>query len=69
MGTILPPVANTAELSDAVKRVPAPLRDDAIQEAWVAHLSKQCPVKAVQSFASREKYLLRRGQPLPDQES
>jgi hypothetical protein len=51
----LPPFANPEVLSAALSRVPVGLREDAIQEAWVAHLEGGDPLDAIQRFDTRER--------------
>lgn len=55
MGDILlPPVADPGRLQAELARVPARHREDAIQEAWLAHLENRDAVNAVMAFHMRE---------------
>lgn len=54
MGTLLPPVVDAARLNSELLLVPARHREDAIQEAWVAHLEGRDVIQAVKSFGVRE---------------
>lgn len=36
--------------------VPSEAREDAVQESWVAYLAGRDPVRAVNSFAHRERW-------------
>ena len=56
----LPPVTNAAKLSLELRLVPRPVREDAVQEAWLAFLSGHDPARAVNTFAQRERRLRRR---------
>lgn len=53
---ILPPLEDSK--AEALRRrislVPVRHREDAIQEAWGAHLSGDCPMKAVARFKTSE---------------
>jgi hypothetical protein len=42
------------DFQHALSMVPARMRDDALQEAWVAHLSGGCPLKAMATYRKRE---------------
>jgi hypothetical protein len=44
----------TPQCETALKRVDESMRDDALQEAWVAHLEKRDPVAAIWAFVKRE---------------
>lgn len=50
----LPPCENAEKLAAAVAGVHKTRRDEAIQEAWVAHLEGRCPWQAVWAFDRRE---------------
>ena len=39
------------------------MREDALQEAWIAHLSGGDPAKAIHAFAEREKFRQRHRKP------
>lgn len=54
----LPPVDG---LEDELKLVPASLRDDAVQEAWVAYLEHQSPANAISAFRRKEAAAQRHG--------
>jgi hypothetical protein len=55
MDTTLPPVKNMASLQREVSMVPERHRNDAVQEAWLAHLSGESATAAVQRFVKRER--------------
>jgi len=44
----------TPSCEQALRLVPLRHRDDAIQEAWVAHLEKRDPVQAINTYVVRE---------------
>ena len=50
----LPPTADQSHLSRELQLVRTPDKDDALQEAWVAHLEGRNPARAVSTFAQRE---------------
>jgi hypothetical protein len=39
----------------ALAGVPERMREDAMQEAWVAHLSGKCPILAMSAYRRRER--------------
>ena len=51
-----PPVTGNAlrSLQAAIKRVPERYRQDAVQEAWLAHLEGRSPASAVAEYRRRE---------------
>lgn len=53
--TPLPPIASIDELKSALAHVSERHRDDAIQEAWVAHLEGKDPIRAVFRYAKAER--------------
>lgn len=55
MGLALPPVSDTGQFETQLAKVPARMREDALQEAWVAHLSGGDPLKSLWSFVKRER--------------
>lgn len=50
MVTPIPPSVDKERWATELKLVPRRMRDDAIQEAWVAHLEGRDPVKALIAF-------------------
>ena len=50
----LPKIPNLTSLQAEIRLVPERHREDAIQEAWAAHLCGDCPIKAVGRFKKRE---------------
>lgn len=50
----LPPVRDQAALLTELLLVPGALREDALQEAWVAHLEGGSAARAVARFNMRE---------------
>lgn len=54
MELLFPPVANIDQLKREVSALPKSLREDAVQEAWSAHLAGGNAVAAVWAFAKRE---------------
>jgi hypothetical protein len=62
----LPPTKHRQALESALAKVPRRLREDAIQEAWVAHLSGKNPANAIRSFARRELEYDKRHVELPE---
>ncbi|MCK4659963.1 MAG: hypothetical protein KAV82_10620 [Phycisphaerae bacterium] len=58
----LPPNLDIAQLELELRFVPGPLKPDAVQEAWIAHLDGRSPVLAVKAFAERERRYRRRVQ-------
>jgi hypothetical protein len=55
MGYDLPPTRECDRLRKELRLVPAELKADAVQEAWLAHLQGECPVQAVKTYAQRER--------------
>jgi hypothetical protein len=60
MGLSLPPVSNTGQFEAQLAKVPARMREDALQEAWVAHLSGEDAVRALWRYAKRERRIEQR---------
>lgn len=60
MSSILPPVTDDRKLALELRLVMAPDREDAIQEAWLAHLEGRNPVRAINTYARRERRYRRR---------
>ena len=50
----LPPVKDSVALLRRLRAVPARRRDDAIQEAWLAHLEGRDVIQAISTFNTRE---------------
>ena len=50
-----------------LKWAPSHLRDDALQEAWIAHLQGDDPLKAARNFLQRERRSRRRVARMLDQ--
>jgi hypothetical protein len=55
MGLHLPPVSNTGQFEAQLSQVPARLREDALQEAWVAHLDGRDPLQVMWKYVQRER--------------
>jgi len=55
MHNLLAPVRDVSRLLVELRFVPHWDRTDAVQEAWVAHLSGQSPARAANTFARRER--------------
>lgn len=55
MSIALPPSAALPRLALELRFVRSAERDDAAQEAWVAHLEGRDPAKAVSNFRHRER--------------
>jgi len=53
--TTLPPTTEIDRLRLELRLAPHRMRDDAVQEAWVAFLSGRDPARAVNTFARRER--------------
>ena len=43
------------KLKTEIRLIPETLKQDAIQEAWLAHLGDKCPIKAVKRYAEQER--------------
>jgi hypothetical protein len=56
----LPSTRDAARLGAELRLVPHAGREEAVQEAWLAHLSGRSPVRAVNTFARRERRRRRR---------
>jgi hypothetical protein len=55
MGTTLPPTTERHRLTLELRLSPRLDRDDALQEAWLAHLEGRDAARAVNTFARRER--------------
>ena len=55
MTRALPPICEPERLLAELGQVPSEAREDAVQESWVAYLAGRDPVRAVNSFAHRER--------------
>lgn len=51
----LPPTNNPERLKTQILAIARCDQEDALQEAWVAHLQGECPVRAVWRYAKRER--------------
>jgi len=51
----LPPSCDAARFEEELSIVPHADREEAVQEAWLAHLSGRSPARAVNTFAKRER--------------
>ena len=60
MDATLPPVRDADRLVFELRLVPRTEREDAIQEAWVAFLAGNDPVRAVNTFIRRRRRARRR---------
>jgi hypothetical protein len=62
MIALLPPLAGApaSKLRLELRLTPSIDRDDAVQEAWLAHLEGRSPARAVNTFAQRERRHRRR---------
>ncbi len=54
-GSVLPPLQDHRKLALELRLVVRTDRDDAVQEAWVAHLEGRNPARAVNTYARRER--------------
>jgi len=63
----LPPLTDRRQsaLAAELSRIPEDLHEDAIQEAWLAHLEGGDPVRAVGRFRDRERAYRKRHVTLP----
>lgn len=52
---LLPPSVSPDRLQAELRLTPRRDREDAAQEAWVAHLTGGDPARAVNTFATRER--------------
>jgi len=50
---VLPPTRDIVRLEGELSVVPIAAREDALQEAWLAHLSGRDPARAVNTLARR----------------
>lgn len=64
MTTTLPPTTEIRRLRLELRLAPHRMRDDALQEAWVAFLSGRDPARAVNTYARRERRRRMRWLPL-----
>lgn len=55
MSSVLPPITDDRKLALELRLVKAPDKEDALQEAWVAHLEGRNPARAVNTYAQRER--------------
>lgn len=60
MSSALPPVMDDRKLTLELRLVMAPDKEDALQEAWLAHLEGRNPTRAVNTYARRERRYRRR---------
>lgn len=60
MSSVLPPVTDDRKLALELRLVMAPDKEDALQEAWVAHLEGRNSARAVNTYAQRERRHRRR---------
>ena len=60
----LPPVANVDKLKSELALVPLRHREDALQEAWLAHLSGEDAAVKVSTYRRRETRLEKRQVPI-----
>lgn len=56
----LPPSPDRQRVALELRFVPRALKTDALQEAWLAHLSGRSPAQAIKTFAERERRHRRR---------
>lgn len=63
----LPPVKDREKLRKLISLVPSQLREDALQEAWVAHLEKRDVCRAVDRFREKERAYAERHPQLDDE--
>jgi hypothetical protein len=56
----LPPTCDAGRLEAELGLVPHADREEAVQEAWLAHLSGRSPARAARTFARRERRHRRR---------
>ena len=55
MTRALPPICEPERFLAELGQVPGEAREDAVQKSWVAYLAGRDPVRAVNSFAHRER--------------
>jgi hypothetical protein len=55
MARTLPPASSDQRLALELRLTPRDDREDAVQEAWVAHLEGRNPARAVATYAQRER--------------
>lgn len=60
MNSVLPPATDDRKLALELRLVTALDKEDALQEAWVAHLEGRDPARAVNTYAQRERRHRRR---------
>jgi hypothetical protein len=60
----IPPVSDTGQFEAQLAKVPARMREDALQEAWVAHLSGEDALRALWRYTQREKRIEKRHVPI-----
>ena len=51
----IPPTRAAARIEAELRLAPHAEREEAVQEAWLAHLSGRSPARAVNTFANRER--------------
>tara|TARA_B100001094_G_C18076205_1_gene742739 strand:- start:465 stop:743 length:279 start_codon:yes stop_codon:yes gene_type:complete len=66
---LLPPVEDSRRLALELRLTPRHLKEDALQEAWLAHLDGRDPARAVNTFVVREKRHRKRNQQLWEDEA
>jgi hypothetical protein len=54
------PFTDEPKFQQSLRLIPHEMREDAMQEAWVAHLSGRCPIAAMLTHARRERKYRRR---------
>ncbi len=62
--SVPPPLRDDRRLALELRLVVWPDREDAVQEAWLAHLEGRNPARAVNTFAQRERRHRRRMVPI-----
>jgi hypothetical protein len=69
MDYVFPPVENVDQLKAELSTIPVRHRDDAVQEAWVAHLEGRDPLQAMHTWSLKEKRAEKRARIETDSES
>jgi len=62
--SVMPSLRDDRKLALELRLVVEPDREDAVQEAWLAHLEGRSPARAVNTFAQRERRRRRRTVPI-----
>lgn len=62
--SVLPPLRDDRKLALELRLVVVLDKEDALQEAWLAHLEGRNPARAVNTFAQRERRHRRRMLPI-----